>query len=694
MTTNDELPILIEYEDRAISTKLNQQEAFKQAFSYLKSGDARMCLTVCNVTLQRFPKDLNLLCLCARANIALRLFEDAKKRLDEAILIAPDFAIARDTYGDLLLIQGKPDRALKEYQNTLRLDPDRPRITEKIDRAKAMQIELRKLQQVAEKDRSATPKPRMSFEDEMAQALEHQEADRNQEAEDIYRSILKKDPNHVEAARLLARIAMDHERYGEAEIFLTHALQNAPDYARAWVDLVNAQQQQDKYDEATKSALELLRITPDSPESHMMYAGVIGSAGRHEEAIMAYEKAIALEPEKPGAFSSMAHHLKTIGRQDKAIAAYRQSIAIKPDHTESYWSMANLKTFQFDNEEIDAMQALLLEKDLPDASRVHVYNALGHEYESRKDYPKAFANFSACNQLRRKSESYDPVETETQHEKIIAIFNKKFLDQTAAEVSEVSPIFIIGLPRSGSTLIEQILASHSQVEGTHELSDLPRTMQSARRRGSVHKSFPESVEHLGREQWAEIGQDYLKSTQKYRTDRPFFVDKTPNNFIFAGVLKLALPNAKIINARRHPLDSCFGSYKQLFASGQPFTYDLFELGEYYKEYQYLMEHWHEVIPNFILDVHYEKVVNDLETEVKRMLDFCGLSFEENCLRFYETERAVKTASSEQVRQPLYSSSVNLWRYYENNLGDLIDILQPLLIKLPKSEQPSKLKKMG
>ena len=693
MTTNDELPILFEYEDKAISTKLSQQEAFKQAFSYLKSGDAKMCLTVCNVTLQRFPKDLNLLCLCARANIALRLFEDAKKRLDEAILIAPDFAIARDTYGDLLLIQGKPDRALKEYQNTLRLDPDRPRIAEKIDRAKAMQIELRKLQQAAEKDRSATPKPRMSFEDEMAQALEHQEADRNQEAEDIYRSILKRDPNHVEAARLLARIAMDHERYGEAEIFLTHALQNAPDYARAWVDLVNAQQQQDKYDEATKSALELLRITPDSPESHMMYAGVIGSAGRHEEAIMAYEKAIALEPEKPGAFSSMAHHLKTIGRQDKAIAAYRQSIAIKPDHTESYWSMANLKTFQFDNEEIDAMQALLLEKDLPDASRVHVHNALGHEYESRKDYPKAFANFSACNQLRRKSESYDPVETENQHEKIIAIFNKKFLDQTAAEVSEVSPIFIIGLPRSGSTLIEQILASHSQVEGTHELSDLPRTMQSARRKGSVHKSFPESIEHLGLEQWTEIGQDYLKSTQKYRTDRPFFVDKTPNNFIFAGVLKLALPNAKIINARRHPLDSCFGSYKQLFASGQPFTYDLFELGEYYSEYQHLMEHWHEVIPNFILDVHYEKVVNDLETEVKRMLDFCGLSFEENCLRFYETERAVKTASSEQVRQPLYSSSVNLWRNYENNLGDLIDILQPLLIKLPKSEQPSALHKM-
>ena len=669
-------------------SKLNQQEAFKQALSYLKSGDAKMCLTACNVALKRFPKDVNLLCLCARANITLHLFEDAKKNLDAAILIAPDFVIARDTYGDLLFIQGKPDQALKEYQYTLQLDPGRTRIEEKIERAKALQTKLQALQKKAQEESSITSQPRMSFEDEMTQALEHKEAGSGKEAEDIYRSILKRDPNHVEAARLLARIAMDHERYHEAEIFLMRVVQNAPDYARAWVDLANAQKEQDKYNEATKSALELLRITPDSPESHMLYAGIIGSAGRHEEAIMAYEKVIALEHEKPGAFSSMAHHLKTIGYQDEAIAAYRQSIAIKPDHTESYWSMANLKTFQFDNKEIDAMQVLLLDKDLPDASRVHVYNALGHEYESQEDYPKAFDNFSACNQLRRQSESYDPVETETLHQKIITIFNTGCFEQDAADVSDVSPIFIVGLPRSGSTLLEQILASHTQVEGTHELSDLSRTIQSVRRKNPVgKKSFPESLEHYKLQQWVAIGQGYLESTKKYRTDRAFFVDKNPNNFTFIGALKLALPNAKIINARRHPLDSCYGSYKQLFANGQPFTYDLVELGEYYLQYQNLMEYWHKVLPNFILDVHYEKVVSDLETEVERMLDFCGLPFEENCLRFHETERAVKTASSEQVRQPLYSSSINLWRKYENNLGDLIEILRPLLIKLPKSEQP-------
>ena len=669
-------------------SKLNQQQAFKQALSYLRSGDAKMCLTACNVALKRFPKDVNLLCLSARANISLRLFEDAKKSLDEAILIAPDFIMARDTYGDLLFIQGQPDQALKEYQYTLQLDPSRTHIEEKIERAKELQIKLQTLQKKAQEDHSIISQQRLSFEEEMTQAREHKESGRGKEAEDIYRSILKRDPNHVEAARLLARIAMDHERYHEAEILLMRVVKNAPDYARAWIDLANTQNDQDKHHEATKSAHELLRITPESAESYMLYAGIIGSAGRHEAAIIAYEKAIKLSPQKAGAFSSMAHHLKTIGRQDEAIAAYRHSIAIKPDHTESYWSLVNLKTFQFKDEEIDTMQALLLKKDLSDESRVHLHNALGLEYESRKEYQKSFDNMTKCNQLRRKAESYDPVETESLHQKIITIFNAGFFEQDAADVSDVSPIFIVGLPRSGSTLLEQILASHTQVEGTYELSDLSRTMQSVRRQNPRgKKSFPESLEHFNLQQWVAIGQGYLESTQKYRTDRAFFVDKNPNNFTFIGALKLALPNAKIINARRHPLDSCYGSYKQLFASGQSFSYDLVELGEYYLQYQNLMEYWHQVLPNFILDVHYENVVNDLETEVERILDFCGLPFEEHCLRFHETERAVKTASSEQVRQPLYSSSINLWRKYENNLGDLIEILRPLLIKLPKSEQP-------
>ena len=666
----------------------------KQALSYLTSGDARLCLNMCNSYLKHFPKNEILWCLCARANITLKLFDDAKKNIDKAMEIAPDFALTKDTYGDFLLLQGKPDLALKEYQKVLQLNADIPQIKEKIERAKALQNKFQNLQKETDNKQAKTLQRHMSFEDDIKQAQEHKESERNEEAEDIYRNILKKNPNHVEAARLLAAIAVEHKRYSDAEILLKRVVKNAPDYARAWKDLVDAQREQEKFDEATTSAQELLRITPDAAPSHIVYASIIGLAGRHEEAIEVYKKAIALSPKLAGIAScSMAHHLKTIGKQKEAIAAYRQSVAIKPEHAESYWSLANLKTFQFTDEEIDVMQGLLLNKELPDESRVYIYNALGLDYESRKDYQKAFDNMSSCNQLRRQSESYDPVETETFHETIITLFNEEFFQQEAAKPSDITPIFIVGLPRSGSTLIEQILASHTQVEGTHELSDLSRAMQSVRRGSRSKKRFPEALEHFALEQWTSLGQNYLNSTKRYRTDKLFFIDKNPNNFTFVGALKLALPQAKIINARRHPLDSCYGSFKQLFASGQPFTYDLSELGEYYMLYQKLMDYWHDVLPNFVLDIHYEKVVNDLDTEVRQILDFCDLPFEENCLRFHETERAVKTASSEQVRQPLYSSSVNLWRNYENNLDDLIETLKPLLIKLPKSERPISLQKI-
>jgi hypothetical protein len=254
--------------------------------------------------------------------------------------------------------------------------------------------------------------------------------------------------------------------------------------------------------------------------------------------------------------------------------------------------------------------------------------------------------------------------------------------------TEVTPVFVVGLPRSGSTLIEQILASHSKVDATHELGDLFRIFQAAhRKRKKKGEKFPDSLASLSREQWAELGRDYLERTAIFRQEAPLFIDKNPNTFMFAGFLKIAIPNAKIIDARRHPLDSCFGSYKQLFASGQPFSYDLTEVGEYYLQYRRLMQHWHTVLPGYILDVHYEQVVADLESQVRRILNFCGLPFEERCLRFHETERAVKTASSEQVRKPIYASSVNLWRNYEKHLDSLVHILEPHLTTLPDTERP-------
>ena len=669
---------------------MNPRDAFKQAFSFLKKGDARLCANACKSALSNYPEDVNLLCLLTRASISLKLFEEAQGYLNEATRLNPKSSIARETYGDLLLVQGKSEEAIREYDFAKQLNPKHKSIDAKIKHAKGINRDLQKQISIATKKKKKKQKPSaqtMSFEDEMNEAIEHQQSGRNENAEDIYRAILKKDPNHIEAARLLANIAMENEKFKDAEIFLLHVVKNAPDYPRAWADLVKAQREQDKFDAALKSANSLLKLNPKLAEPLMVRASVEGEAGMHEEAIKTYQKALKISPEKAGAMCSMAHHLKTLGKQDEAIEVYRQAILTKPDHTESYWSMANLKTFSFKDEEIQAMEDLLTNSDLPDTGRVHLFNALGLEYESRKNYDQAFENMSSCNALRRKAETYDPVEFETMIDTIIETMTAEVVSQKVTDKMNVSPIFIVGLPRSGSTLIEQILASHSLVEGTHELHEMSLAMQSTRGKSNIKKRFPEALKFFKDKQWRILGQDYLSSTEKYRTDKIFFIDKNPNNFTFIGAIKLAIPNAKIINARRHPLDSCYGSFKQLFASGQPFSYDLVELGEYYMEYQRIMDYWHEVCDGFILDVNYEEVVADLDAQVKKILAFCDLPFEENCLRFHETERAIKTASSEQVRKPIYSSSVNLWRNYEDKLADLIEVLEPLLTKLPKKDQP-------
>lgn len=661
--------------NQATTELTRQRQSFDNAMAKLRAGDYAKAASLCEEALRAVPDDANTMCLAARAYLALRQFEPCERHVTEAMRRFPDFAVAHDVYGDLMLATGRNGRALAAYQKAVALDPARPATLAKIDRA---------MQAAGGPGDGRIPGRRMAFAAEIREAESLQQAGDVEKAEDIYRRILKNDPDHVEAARLLAGIASLNKRYRDAEVFLLRVTSLAPNYARAWVDLVDAQREQEKYDEATKSAEELLALEPDKPESHMVYGGVLGVAGHHREAIAAYRRTLELAPQRAAAMCGMAHHLKTVGEQDEAIRQYRAAIAAKPDHTEAYWSLANLKTFRFEAAEVAAMETLVRDGALPDDALCMLHNALGLEYDARGDYDKAFANFERCNTLRRKQESYDPVDTEATHDRVISFFDETRLRQgTTTELHPV-PIFIVGLPRSGSTLIEQILASHSQVEGTHELSDLAKIVR--RYRGRRNEQFPQTLNGLKADGWARLGRDYLDSTEKHRSGAPYFIDKNPNNFVFAGLLKLAIPNARIINAKRHPVDSCLGSYKQLFASGQPFTYDLTELGEYYLQYQRLMDHWHRVLPGFVLDVQYEDVVADLVNEVRRILDFCGLPFEESCLNFHETRRAVKTASSEQVRRPIYASAVNAWRNYETHLGELFHILKPLLEQPPASSR--------
>jgi len=653
----------------------------------LRAGDPQAAADSCERSLKKFPGDANLLCLSARANIALRNLDLAKSRIEEAIRLFPDFAIGHETLGDLMLIQGRPEVGRKAYEQAMRLDPTQTTIHDKIDRAQ--QLEKVLADQKASVPAAPAPQRRIAFEAEMSKAAKLHDDGDAKAAEAIYREILTKDPDHVEAARLLAGIAADIKHYRDAEVFLRKALTTAPGYVRAWADLSTVQNKMGKMDDSLASASKVVELAPDKAPSHMLYASALGQAGKHQEAIRSFADALELSPDLAGAFCATGHHQKTLGLTDDAIASYRRAIAIQATHAEAYWSLANLKTFRFEDAEVEAMEQLLRNGELPDESKSQVHNALGLEYESRGDFARAFSNFAACNSIRRQSESYDPVNTESTYGRVIELFDHEFFAKNSGvEETAITPILVVGLPRSGSTLIEQILASHSKVDGTHELSDLSRVIQDKRRQKRNRLQFPQQLADLNPNGWAALGRAYIESTELFRGDAPFFIDKNPNNFVFAGVLRLAIPNVRIINAMRHPMDSCFGSFKQLFVSGQPFTYDLTEVGEYYLQYRRLMDHWHDVLPGFVLDVHYEEVVADLDTQVRRILDYCNLPFEEACLRFHETDRAVKTASSEQVRRPIYSSSVNLWRNYEEHLETLVHILEPLLRDRPEDELPS------
>jgi tetratricopeptide (TPR) repeat protein len=415
-------------------------------------------------------------------------------------------------------------------------------------------------------------------------------------------------------------------------------------------------------------------------------AASLARLGEYEQAIPLY---VQLSKEIPGEariWLSLGHALRSAGRQQESITAYRKCLAVQPSFGEAYWSLANLKTFRFEQADVAAMQDLLRQTALSDDDRFHLHFSLGKAFEDAGEFADSFSNYAQGNRLRRQQTNYDPNET-TQHvERSKALFSASFLaDRTGCGAAEPDPIFIVGLPRSGSTLIEQILSSHSLVEGTMELPDisfLARRLSEQKQRKEGSK-YPETLGELEREQLRALGEEYLARTRIHRkSGRPFFIDKMPNNFAHVGLIQLILPNAKIIDARRHPFGSCLSAFKQHFARGQGFSYSLEDLGHYYRDYTALMAHFDSVLPGRVHRVFYERMIADTEGEVRRLLDYCQLPYEETCLRFHENARAVRTASSEQVRQPIFTTSVEHWKNYENWLGPLREALGSALDKYP------------
>jgi predicted Zn-dependent protease len=505
-------------------------------------------------------------------------------------------------------------------------------------------------------------------------------------AEHLLRDILKARPAEIAAIRMLAEIATRLGRYEDAEALLVRCLELAPGFSPARHNLAVVLYRQTKAAAALVEIEALLADDPANPGYRNLQAAALGQVGEYGRAIEIYEALLKAYPVQPKGWMSYGHALKTLGRQDDAIAAYRKAIDLKPDLGEAWWSLANLKTVRFADTDIAAMSAQAGRQDITDEDRFHLQFALGKALEDAGDYGASFEQYRLGNALRRQGLDYDADETSSHLARSRALFTKGFFVERRGFGSPApDPVFILGLPRAGSTLVEQILASHSAIEGTMELPDLPAIAKrlGARARRDDPSAYPDMLAGLDAATALALGEEYLARTAPQRKlGRPLFIDKMPNNFAHVGLIHLILPNAKIIDARRHPLGCCFSGFKQHFARGQGFTYDLTDMGRYYSDYVALMDHFDGVLPGRVHRVIYESLVADPETEVRRLLDYCGLPFEEGCLKFYENDRAVRTASSEQVRRPIFTEGLDQWRNFEPWLDPLKAALGPVLISYP------------
>jgi tetratricopeptide (TPR) repeat protein len=659
------------------------REFYNQAFRVFKAGDIEEAEMICRRGLPAFRKDPNLLCLLGECRYKQRSYQEARQWFSEALNQYKDFPRALEGTGLALIALKRPGKAVDFLKKAAAIVPNRSDSHFALGRALSATGQAIEAERAFERAFELNP-----VKASIARAVAAQRDNRMEEAEKALRKILADDPDNVTALRLLGNIGVENNRWPAAHRLLGRAVKLAPDFVLAWNDLAGLYMREERFEEALEKVGKAIELDPRMPFSHIMHGNILAKAQRHEESLEAYNMALELSPLHGGALSGKGHVLKTIGRQAESIEAYRLCIQTHPALGEAYWSLANLKTFEFNSQEVEVMMRMVEDEGLADEPKVNMLLSLGKHFENESEYDRAFAYYQRGNDLRRANEIYDPVQTEVIHNRIIEVFDRSFFESRQGYGDpDASPILVVGLPRSGSTLIEQILASHSQVEGTMELPDLSRLIRDMNRKQKGRSEYPEIVQNLTSEECVELGQQYLSSTMRYRSGKAFFIDKMPNNFPMVGFLQMILPNAKVINARRHPLDSCLGSYKQLFFKGQSFTYDMFELGEYYLQYQRIMDHWHQVLPGKVLDIHYDQMVLDQENQTRRILEYCGLPWEDQCLRFYETKRAVNTASSEQVRQPIYTKALNFWRHYESHLGELIEILQPLLKDLPEKDQP-------
>lgn len=608
----------------------------------------------------------------------LKRYDEASSHLERVRQIDPSHSRALQEQGHLLRDMGRLEEAMAFYHHATRQNPALLAawqsqlliLQQRGDHARAQAVK----EQVAYL--SSLPKPLLVVSDLVAQG-------KLLKAEELVRQFLQQVPHHVEAMRLLADIGVRLGILDDAELLLDAAVQLAPDHLQLRVDYLQALRKRQKFAAAFEQASWLLAQRPDNPQFQSLYAIESMQTGDYDTAVAFLDKVLLRLPGEPTTLTTRGHALKTAGRQAQAIASYQGALTSDPRHGEAWYSLSNLKTYVFSDDELATMHSLEEEGTLTPNDRVHLSFALGKAYEDRKNFEKSFDYYSRGNRIKKVQSRYDAhsMTAEMQLQKEV-VTPELIAAMAGSGCMAADPIFILGMPRAGSTLLEQILSSHSMVDGTLELPNVLALAQRLRRgkRISGVSHYPAVLQELSGGDLRAFGEAYIEDTRIHRQSAPFFIDKMPNNFRHVGLIKMMLPNAKIIDARRAAPACCFGGFKQLFAEGQEFSYDLADIGQYYRDYVDLMDHWHEVFPGEILLMEYEQVVEDIEAQVRRVLAFCGLPFESACLDFHQTQRPVRTASSEQVRQPLYRSGLDQWRNFEPWLGPLKEALGPRFVE--------------
>lgn len=618
---------------------------------------------------------LYILAVCLRYE---RQFDDALQTLEALREAWPGYGRAYQEQGHVHRARGSAAPAIEAYEQAVAFNPALAASWKALGELYAARGEREAAERALAQHRRLAAQPR-----ELVSVASFMHEGKLYKAERLCRAFLQRNPHHLEAMRLLAALGVELHVLDDAEFLLESALEFAPDFLLARIDYVGVLHRRQKYAQALEQARKVREADPGNPAFEMMYANQCMAVGDYDTALAAFDALLARHPDNAELQLVRGHALKTIGRQPEAISAYRAAASVRPGFGDAWWSLANLKTYRFGDDELERMRALEAGPGLPVTDRYHLSFALGKALEDRGCYAESFSAYLRGNELKQAELRYEPARMEQEFRLQMSVCDAALFAAHAGHgAAAPDPIFIVGLPRAGSTLLEQILACHSQVDGTLEL---PHVMAIAhrldgRRRRDEEPRYPAVLHELDAERLGQLGEEYLRETRMYRQGAPRFTDKMPNNFRHIGLIHLMLPGARIIDARRHPLACCLSGFKQLFAEGQEFTYGLEEIGRYYRAYVELMDHWDEVLPGRILRVQYEDVVADLETEVRRLLDFCGLEFEPACLEFHRSERVVRTASSEQVRRPLFAGGVDHWRNFEPWLGPLKQALGPALCR--------------